>query len=157
MFAVNEFINGNPKGHAVCRSAFSPMVRKLSGMILVFCLLGIVACGSVGSGSANGGLTGAGSTPTPTPTPSPTPTATPTPSPTPTPVPTPAPSPTPTPTPAALIVSPSTANVALGTSQTFTATGSGTPVTWSVNGIAGGNALIGTISASGVYLPPAVF
>ena len=149
MFAVNEFVNGNPKGHTAYRSEFSLMVRQLSGIAVVFCLLGIVACGSVGSGTANGGTVGAASTPTPTPTPSPTPTATPTP--------TPAPSPTPTPTPAALIVSPSTANVALGTSQTFTATGSGTPVTWSVNGIPGGNALSGTITASGVYLPPAVF
>jgi hypothetical protein len=153
MFAVNEFVNGNPKGHTVDRFEFSSMVRQLSGIVVVFCLLGcllgIVACGSVGSGASNGSTIGAASTPTPTPAPSPTPTATPTP--------TPAPSPTPAPTPAALIVSPSTANVALGTSQAFTATGSGTPVTWSVNGIAGGNALIGTISASGVYVPPAVF
>src|ERR1700727_1659771 len=120
MFAVNEFVNGNPKGHTVYRFEFSSMVRQLSGIVLVFCLLGIVACGSVGSGASNGSTVGAASTPTPTPTPSPTPTAPP--------PPTPAPPPTPTPTPAALIVSPSTANVALGTSQAFTATGSGTPV-----------------------------
>jgi hypothetical protein len=149
MFAVNEFVNENPKGHTIYRFEFSSMVRQLSGIVVVFCLLGIVACGSVGSGASNGSTVGAASTPTPTPAPSPTPTATPTP--------TPAPSPTPAPTPAALIVSPGTANVALGTSQAFTATGSGTPVTWSVNGVPGGSALIGTISASGLYLPPAVF
>jgi hypothetical protein len=56
-----------------------------------------------------------------------------------------------------LVVSPSSANVALGTTQAFTATGSGAPVNWSVNGIPGGNSLIGTISAGGIYTPPALF
>jgi hypothetical protein len=56
-----------------------------------------------------------------------------------------------------LAVSPSTANVGLGTSQAFTATGPGAPVNWSVNGVPGGNSLIGTISSAGLYTPPAVF
>ncbi|MGB9119935.1 MAG: hypothetical protein WCE73_04895, partial [Candidatus Angelobacter sp.] len=101
-------------------------------------LLSMVACGGVGSSSGNK-LSGNGVPPTPLPSPATTP------------------SPTPTPTPVALAILPSSANVALGTSQTFTATGPGTPVNWSVNGIPGGNALIGTISAVGVYTPPAIF
>src|SRR5258708_4780953 len=54
-------------------------------------------------------------------------------------------------------VSPPT-NVTVGTSQQFTATivnTSNTNVTWQVNGITGGNATIGTISASGLYTAPA--
>jgi serine protease len=45
-----------------------------------------------------------------------------------------------------------------GTAQTFTATlgnTANTSVTWEVNGVAGGNAAVGTISTSGVYMPPA--
>ena len=103
-----------------------------------FALLSMVACGG-GSSSAGNALAGNGGGPTPTPAPSPTAT------------------PSPTPAPAGLVVSPTSANVALGTTQTFTATGSGAPVNWSVNGIPGGNPLIGTISAGGVYTPPAVF
>jgi hypothetical protein len=44
-----------------------------------------------------------------------------------------------------------------GTAQTFTATlgnTSNTGVTWEVNGVAGGNTTVGTISTSGVYMPP---
>ncbi|HMD97594.1 MAG TPA: hypothetical protein VKM93_09735 [Terriglobia bacterium] len=55
-------------------------------------------------------------------------------------------------------ISPLTANVTVGGMQTFTATVSGTTntqVTWAVNGIAGGNATVGTISASGLYAAPA--
>ncbi len=55
-------------------------------------------------------------------------------------------------------VSPTTASVPLSTTKAFTATVSGsanTAVTWSVNGIAGGNATVGTISGAGLYSAPA--
>ncbi len=61
-------------------------------------------------------------------------------------------------------VSPATANVPVGAGQQFTASVSGNStsggalgpnVTWSVNGIAGGNATIGTISSTGLYQAPA--
>ncbi|MGH9688520.1 MAG: beta strand repeat-containing protein [Candidatus Acidiferrales bacterium] len=53
-------------------------------------------------------------------------------------------------------VSPAALAVAAGTSATFTATVSGSAVTptWQVNGIAGGNATVGTITAGGVYTAP---
>ena len=53
-------------------------------------------------------------------------------------------------------VSPSSAAVRTGRSQTFTATVTGAPgtVTWSVNDIAGGDAVVGTIDASGRYVAP---
>lgn len=63
-------------------------------------------------------------------------------------------------TPPAMSVSvtPATANVALGTgTQAFTAVVSNstnTAVTWQVNNITGGNASVGTISATGVYTAP---
>ncbi|HZS28244.1 MAG TPA: hypothetical protein VFB76_13525 [Candidatus Angelobacter sp.] len=105
----------------------------------------MMACGGTGAGTSNTLVSANG------PTPSPTPTVTPTP------VPSPLPTPTPPPVPSGLTVSPSTANVALDTTQTFTATGPNAPVNWSVNGIPGGNPLIGTISSTGVYTPPAIF
>ena len=56
-------------------------------------------------------------------------------------------------------VCPQSASVqAGGATQSFTATvanTSDTAVTWQVNGVSGGNATVGTISASGVYTPPA--
>jgi hypothetical protein len=54
-------------------------------------------------------------------------------------------------------VSPSTAIVATSTTQQFTATVTGianTAVNWTVNGTAGGNSTVGTISASGLYTAP---
>src|SRR5437899_1146202 len=54
-------------------------------------------------------------------------------------------------------VTPSSQNVLLGVTQQFTATVTGTTntsVTWSVNGVSGGNATVGTISASGLYTAP---
>ncbi len=54
-------------------------------------------------------------------------------------------------------VAPTSASVLLGETQTFTATvtnSTNTSVTWSVNGIQGGNATLGTINASGVYTSP---
>ena len=61
------------------------------------------------------------------------------------------------PSPVTVSVSPSTASVQTGATQQFTATVTGTtdPVVWSVNGVNGGNATIGTISASGLYTAPA--
>ena len=53
-------------------------------------------------------------------------------------------------------VSPSSASVRTGRAQTFTATVTGAPntVTWSVNGIAGGDAVVGVINANGQYFAP---
>ena len=54
-------------------------------------------------------------------------------------------------------VSPASANVRAGSTQSFSATVAGssnTSVTWQVNGVAGGAASTGTISPSGVYTPP---
>lgn len=56
-------------------------------------------------------------------------------------------------------VSPSSATVKFGHSQAFTATVTGSAnlsVVWSVDGIRGGNATAGTISASGQYTAPGV-
>jgi uncharacterized protein (DUF1800 family) len=55
-------------------------------------------------------------------------------------------------------VAPTSASVRAGSSQTFTATVTGTTnssVTWQVNNVAGGNSTIGTINGSGNYLAPA--
>jgi uncharacterized protein (DUF1800 family) len=55
-----------------------------------------------------------------------------------------------------LVVSPTSATVRGGDSQPFTAQVNGKAVTvnWSVNGVAGGNATTGTISATGAYTAP---
>lgn len=53
-----------------------------------------------------------------------------------------------------LRVSPAMASVITGLSIPLTANIAG--VTWSVNGIAGGNATVGTVNASGVYTAPAI-
>lgn len=155
---VSTFIVQNLKPGRIFQSKLDATMRCFCGIVVAGCLLLMAACGSVSGGNGSNALVGAGS-PTPTPTPAQAPTASPTPSPTPTPTPvaSPTPTPTPTPSPSVLVVTPPTANVALGTSQTFTATGSATPVNWSVNGIPGGNSVIGAITASGLYVPPAVF
>jgi uncharacterized protein (DUF1800 family) len=57
----------------------------------------------------------------------------------------------------AVAVAPPSATVRAGSTQSFAATVTGstnTSVTWSVNGVAGGNATTGTINASGVYTAP---
>src|SRR5947208_12790864 len=57
----------------------------------------------------------------------------------------------------AVHVSPSTATVATNTTQQFTVTVTGitnTTVNWSVNGTAGGNSTVGTITARGLYTAP---
>jgi uncharacterized protein (DUF1800 family) len=56
---------------------------------------------------------------------------------------------------AELTITPSVATVRGGGSQAFLAKADGTPeVTWAVNGIAGGSASLGTISAAGQYVAP---
>jgi hypothetical protein len=55
-------------------------------------------------------------------------------------------------------ITPATASVRSGSAQTFVATingSSNSSVTWEINGVAGGNATLGTIAASGVYTAPA--
>src|SRR6185312_8631475 len=59
--------------------------------------------------------------------------------------------------PVAVSVAPASATINVGASLGFTATvtGSGNPaVSWSVNGVAGGNATLGTITAQGVFTAP---
>ena len=56
-------------------------------------------------------------------------------------------------------VTPTAANVRAGAGQPFTASVSGTTnqsVTWSVNGVVGGNTTVGLITNTGVYTAPAV-
>ena len=54
-----------------------------------------------------------------------------------------------------LTISPSSADVRVGSTQTFVPSITNETLTWSVNGVAGGNATVGTISTSGVYTAPA--
>src|SRR5258708_31761165 len=68
--------------------------------------------------------------------------------------------PPPPPPPASITVTitPSSAPVVLGNTQTFNATvtnATDTSVTWSVSSVASGSATAGTISATGVYTAPA--
>src|SRR6202042_238161 len=56
-------------------------------------------------------------------------------------------------------IAPLSASVVLGSSQQFTATVSNAAnqsVIWNVNGIAGGSALVGTISAAGLFTAPQI-
>ncbi len=60
--------------------------------------------------------------------------------------------------PVGVTISPSSATISTGATRQFTSTitnSSNTAVTWSVNGIAGGNATVGTISPAGLYTAPA--
>jgi len=66
--------------------------------------------------------------------------------------------PQPPPSNITVTVAPATASVLLGEPQCFTASVGNTPntaVTWSVNGIPGGSATLGTIDAAGVFTAPA--
>lgn len=68
-------------------------------------------------------------------------------------------SPEPFTVPGAVMISPTSVVLFTKVSQPFTATESGTltpTVTWSVNGIVGGNTTVGTISPTGLYTAPAV-
>jgi hypothetical protein len=65
----------------------------------------------------------------------------------------------PPPPPVTITISPSSSTLAGGGTQQFTATvgnTTNTAVTWEVGGITGGNASLGTISASGLYTAPLV-
>jgi hypothetical protein len=65
---------------------------------------------------------------------------------------------TPPPPVVRVVISPTTASVATGFTQQFTATVTGTTntaVTWQVDGVTGGNSTVGTISTSGLYTAPA--
>ena len=53
-----------------------------------------------------------------------------------------------------LTLSPAVASVRVGSAQPFTPSVAGKSWTWSVNGIAGGNATLGTIDANGNYSAP---
>lgn len=58
---------------------------------------------------------------------------------------------------AMIVVAPPTATLAAGSQQQFTATVSGLQnqsVTWSVDGVNGGNGTVGTVSSSGLYTAP---
>jgi uncharacterized protein (DUF1800 family) len=60
--------------------------------------------------------------------------------------------------PVTVSVAPASAAVAATATRQFTATVTGatnTAVTWTVNGISGGNAIVGTISSAGLYTAPA--
>jgi hypothetical protein len=60
--------------------------------------------------------------------------------------------------PVSVTVSPSTASLRVGQTKQFSTVvqnSTSQSVTWKVNGIAGGNALVGTISANGLYTAPA--
>jgi hypothetical protein len=65
--------------------------------------------------------------------------------------------PPPAPAPVSVAVAPGTASLQTGTSQNFTATvtnTTNTTVSWQVNGVAGGNSTVGTISSAGAYTAP---
>ena len=60
-------------------------------------------------------------------------------------------------TPPTVSIAPSTVSIAVGTTQQFSATVTGNAnqsVTWGVDGIAGGNLTLGTISSAGLYVSP---
>ena len=63
----------------------------------------------------------------------------------------------PTPPPVTVAVSPTSATVLINTTKQFTATVQNTSnaaVTWTVNGVIGGNSTVGRISAAGLYTAP---
>ncbi|MGH9453568.1 MAG: Ig-like domain-containing protein, partial [Terriglobia bacterium] len=60
--------------------------------------------------------------------------------------------------PTSISISPGQATLATGAIQQFSATVTGasnTAVSWSVNGVAGGNSSVGTVSSTGLYTSPA--
>ena len=69
----------------------------------------------------------------------------------------PPPNPPPPPAQITISISPTSANIRAGASQTFSAqlkNATNQNVTWSVNGVAGGSAATGTISSTGAYAAP---
>jgi hypothetical protein len=68
------------------------------------------------------------------------------------------PPPPPPPSSISVTITPASASLLLGNTQTFSATVTGaadTTVSWSVNAIAGGNPTLGSISPAGIYTAPA--
>ena len=68
--------------------------------------------------------------------------------------------PPPPPPPIGIVISPTAATIPINTTQQFTAVvsnTSNTAVSWSVDGVTGGNTSIGTIDANGLYTAPATF
>ncbi len=61
---------------------------------------------------------------------------------------------TPPPVSKTLTITPASVNVVAAATQTFTPSDTTEALTWSVNGIAGGNASVGTITSAGVYTAP---
>jgi uncharacterized protein (DUF1800 family) len=53
-----------------------------------------------------------------------------------------------------LTISPASANVRAGQSQSFVPSITNTPLIWSVNGVAGGNGTFGTVDSTGFYTAP---
>jgi hypothetical protein len=66
----------------------------------------------------------------------------------------------PAPTPAVTVsISPSSSSLLTGQTSTFTATVTGSSnknVNWKVNGVAGGNATVGTVNSAGLYTAPGI-
>jgi putative Ig domain-containing protein len=60
--------------------------------------------------------------------------------------------------PPPVIISPTSATVAAGATQQFTptTTPANLPVNWAVNGVTGGNSVVGTVTQSGLYTAPQV-
>ena len=61
------------------------------------------------------------------------------------------------PQPVSVTIAPTSVSLALNRTQQFTATvrnSTNTAVTWKVNGVAGGNATVGTVSSAGLYTAP---
>lgn len=59
--------------------------------------------------------------------------------------------------PVAVTIGPAATTLAVNGTQQFSASASGSgngAVTWAVNGVAGGNAVVGTISSAGLYAAP---
>jgi len=112
---------------------WSPGQRWVQGALLVLLLAGLAGCGSSGSSM--------------TPIPSSTP-------------PNPAPPSQPAPTPlqvGSVTIQPQNAALAPGQTLRFTASSTGGgAIAWLVNGIAGGNATVGTIDANGNYTAPTI-
>ncbi len=128
-------------------------VRSLVSLTLLCLCIAAVSCarGIVGDPASPPQVASPSASPPPS-NPSPAPTPAPNPPPPDPPPPPPPPDPT-----VSVSVSPTSATLAMGQTAQFVASVSNatnTNVTWMVNNVAGGNATLGTISASGLYRAP---
>jgi len=125
---TDEFQNGKSPDAVAHAQAFRQAVGEIGLIFLLWALLLCILCAAgCGGGSA-------ATSPPPPPPPAPPPSVT-------------------------VKVTPSSASLLLGNTTGFTANVSGasnTAVNWAVNGISGGNAVMGTISSSGSYQAPAI-